>query len=737
MKRALAFLLIAVVSTMLYADGPRIALVLGGGGARGIAHIAVLEALEAEGIPIDLVVGTSMGSLVGGLYSAGYTPQEIRTLLTTIDLVGLFSSPPLDRHRVDDWPFVYSYEHLFTLGFGKLGIGDVPALISDQRVLELLGFLFAKYPNPIDFDSLPIPFRCVSTDILTAQRIVHQEGSLVSAIRSSISIPIVFTPFPQGDGRLAVDGGVVDNLPIELARSLGYDIVIACDVNEMQIEDPQQLMSLSAVAMQTIILVTQKAASAQHESADLVFLPKLDDVFALDFTKYDVILDRGVAAVEEKRIELQHIAKQVAEQRQLLQRNPRRTGSYALLSDPKILQIEVKDISGHECVRKVSARRFYPFLGRRLDTKTAHELHLKLREIKRELDLASLSYEMSDGGTLTIYARGFGQQDSFVSMGFQADMGISNTLPASLFWSRADAFLDARSDYLFDTDLALEVHATLGQKSGMSLGLFHPLAVFARGALDVGFEMSYSVGSLSVYNAVVNADRTAPLDRSFSTALRLLFSFHQYGRSELKASYSLDSLNDCRYDRQFVAQPQIQLTTIYNSLRGRFARMGSRHEILLSLGYDQELTYAFRAGVRRMFALGPSDSIGYDLQISFMRESKELISSYAEVGSHEGVPGYGALVLRRDLALLGLMYQKRIVEVLGYPSYGKFILRGGFFDSYDPYHDAFYESCRPFSMVDWDVGMAFALGMQAPIGEVIAQIGTSLKGKVSFSVGVY
>ncbi|NCC64993.1 MAG: hypothetical protein EOM15_10095, partial [Spirochaetia bacterium] len=335
MKRALMILLTFLISALLYADAPKIALVLGGGGARGIAHIAVLEALEAEGVPIDLVVGTSMGSLVGALYCAGYSPRDIRQLLLETDLIGLFSSPPLDRHRIDDQPFVQNYEHLFTLGFGKLGLGDVPALISDQRVLELLGFLFAKYSNPMDFDALPIPFRCVSTDIVSAQRIVHEQGSLVSAVRSSISIPLVFTPFPQEDGTFAVDGGVVDNLPIELARSLGYDIVIACDVNEIQIQDPEQLMSLSAVAMQTIILVTQSAASEQHPSADLVFLPKLEDVFALDFTKYDLILDRGAASVEEKRSELENLARQIAKTRDLVVKDSRRIGSYTLLSDPK------------------------------------------------------------------------------------------------------------------------------------------------------------------------------------------------------------------------------------------------------------------------------------------------------------------------------------------------------------------------------------------------------------------
>ncbi|NCC65989.1 MAG: hypothetical protein EOM15_15210 [Spirochaetia bacterium] len=238
-------------------------------------------------------------------------------------------------------------------------------------------------------------------------------------------------------------------------------------------------------------------------------------------------------------------------------------------------------------------------------------------------------------------------------------------------------------------------------------------------------------------NAVVNADRTAPLDREFGTALRLQLSFHQYGRSELKASYSLDSLNDSRYDRQFVAHPRLQVSTIYNSLQGRFARRGSRYELLLSLGYDHEVTYAMRFGLKRVVALGYSDSIGFDMQVSAVRNSAELISSYVEVGSFEGIPGYGALMLSRDLLLLGFTYHKRIIEILGYPSFGKLILRGGFYDSYDPYQDLAYIAYPPFSNLKADLGLGYALGMETPIGEVIAQIGTSCKGRVTFSVGVY
>ena len=212
MKRGLALLLILLMlSSPLFAT---VALVLSGGGARGLAHIAIIEAVEAAGIPIDLVVGTSMGALIGGLYSAGYTPSEIRRLIEATDLLGLFVQSPLVGSRTRGRAFSPTYEHTFSLGFTKQGIGDAPAILGDQRIMELFGFLFSKYPDTLDFDDLPIPFRAVSADVVTADTVVHDRGSLSRAIRSSIAIPIVFAPFPPvtaGSCSTAVGGQPADS----------------------------------------------------------------------------------------------------------------------------------------------------------------------------------------------------------------------------------------------------------------------------------------------------------------------------------------------------------------------------------------------------------------------------------------------------------------------------------------------------------------------------------------------
>lgn len=737
MRRILLLLLLVLLGLSPLCATPKIALVLSGGGARGLAHIVVLEALEEQGIPIDLVLGTSMGSLVGGLYSAGYTPKEIRSLLEDADLVGLFAEPVLDTKRKQDNVFAYTHNQAFSLGFGDTGIGNAPAFIGDQRILELLGYLFSRHPAPVDFDALPIPFRCVSADAMTKERIVHDSGSLVGAIRSSISIPIVFTPYPYKDGRLVVDGGVVDNLPIDLARSLGADIVIACDVNEMQVQEYTNLESLSAMTMQTIILVTQDTAKRQHSQADLVFFPKLQEIYALDFSKYEEILALGREAVEEKAAELSELTDRIAQERGLVVLDPDRPGPYSLLPNPMILQLEVRDISlnpGHSLVEE---SMFSRFLGRRLDKQTATELNLRMRELRKAHALATVSYEMADDGVLLVQTRGFGTRSANISMGFQMDAGFSNALPSSSAWYRSDVFLDASLAQIGDSDFTFLIQASLGQKTGLGAGLSHPFAVNALGTWDVHLSLAYASGSMSTHNALVDAQRSAPLDRAFRATLGLDVYIGEYTHLKLDGWYDLIGLHDSRYPKQFLAFPQLELSLLSTTLDSRFSSHGYRLDVLVRSGYLKEPLYAFRLAWEQKFALTYADSLGYDLQVSMLREPYALLSSYADMGFPFGVPGYSPLSLRRDLAMAGSSWTHRLTEVLGYPAFCKVNVRLALFDAYDPYLGVEASSDELFSPTQWDLGLGISLALDTPLGEVLVSLGTSIGGKVTFLVGAY
>lgn len=738
MKRFVVLSLLVLLALPLSATTGKVALVLSGGGARGLAHIAVLEAVEAQGIPIDMVVGTSMGALVGGLYSAGYTPMEIRNLLETYDMAGLFSSPPLEEIERESEVFSYQNNQVFSLGFGEQGLGNAPALIGDQRILELLGFLFAKYPNSIDFSELPIPFYCVSANAVTGERIVHSQGSLVTAIRSSISIPIVFTPYPQGDGTLAVDGGVVDNLPINLARSLGAEYVIASDVNAKGVQDVGDLESLSAMAMQTIVLLTQEKATAQHPSADVLVLPELKGTFTLDFSAHQEIIEAGWDAVHEQEESFNELVDTLSLVRPLTVMDEKRVGPYSLLSSPKILQIEVRDISLKPGSIIPESSLFSDFLGRVLDAQTARELNLKLREIKNAYDLTTLSYEMANEGKLIIYARSFGRMDRSINMGFNADTGFSTALPSGFVWYRADAYLDASIGGLGKKQAStFSVNATLGQRSGMTLGFSYPLLSGGKGTIEAVVQASYATGALTPLSAIINVGRSAPLDHMFDGDASLRFKFGKYGRATLQGSYLLVSVNDTTYSKQFYAYPVGEGTFSYGNLESRFATSGFRLEALGRLGYQQGLVHTLRLGWKQSFELSYRDSISYAAHLSLMREPFPFINSYANLGGIDHMVSYGPLFLRRDITYLGVDWQHRLAELLGYPTFGKLSLHGAVYDTYDPYSGLPPVDDAYFSSSLWDMGLALMVGLDTPIGEVVVSLGASLQGEVSFSLGVY
>src|SRR5689334_13838836 len=209
----------------------KIGLALGGGGARGVAHIGVIRKLEELHIPIDYVVGTSMGSIIGGLYACGYTPDEMEKLIKSIHWDTLFQDAPdrkdqSFRQKEDDFDHLIPLE--FGLNFRKGGLLLPPGLIAGSK----LGYILENATLPCtvpDFDHLRIPFRAVATDIQTGKPYVMAKGDLGRAIRASMAIPAIFTPV-ELDGHLLIDGGEAENLPVQTTRAMGADVVIAVNV---------------------------------------------------------------------------------------------------------------------------------------------------------------------------------------------------------------------------------------------------------------------------------------------------------------------------------------------------------------------------------------------------------------------------------------------------------------------------------------------------------------------------
>lgn len=297
----LGLLMLSVYAGAAEKDRPIIGLVLSGGGARGGAHVGVLKVLEAHRIPVDAIVGTSMGSLVGGLYAAGYRADEIEQILTGTDWTEYIAFD-YDRTKM---PFRRKELQRAFPGNLKVGI-DInheltlsSGLFKQQPMLQFLESKLRHVPDGSDFDALPIPFRSIATDFSNGETVVLRRGSLARSIYASLSIPGGFFPI-EIDGKILVDGGVADNLPLDVMRNeMDADIIFVVDVS-MPFEDlPEYQSFLGIVNQLSNILVrknTDRALGTLKENEILV-VPDLEGYTSLDADRYPQIIVRGERAM--------------------------------------------------------------------------------------------------------------------------------------------------------------------------------------------------------------------------------------------------------------------------------------------------------------------------------------------------------------------------------------------------------------------------------------------------------
>lgn len=273
-------------------DRPKVALVLAGGGARGLAHIGVLKVIKELGIPVDIVTGTSMGAIIGSLYSIGYEPEEIDAIMSGTDWIDLFSE--YSENASEPYPDKKDRGRYFAkAGFDRKGFIMSGGFLTGRKALHTLDALFLSIPEPTDFDDLPRRFRAVSVDIATGNKVIHDHGSLADAIRASMSIPGVFMPY-RLNGQDHVDGFVADNLPINLARSLGADLVLAIDLDDTEELDPAQFdRNLTQILSRTVTLMTRNGVTYQLPNADCVLTVDTHGYTSLDFEKTREIINLG------------------------------------------------------------------------------------------------------------------------------------------------------------------------------------------------------------------------------------------------------------------------------------------------------------------------------------------------------------------------------------------------------------------------------------------------------------
>ena len=269
----------------------KIGVALEGGGALGLAHIGVLEWFEDHHIPIDYIAGTSMGGLVGGLYATGKSPAELKALVDKQDwdaiIEGQTSYQDLSfRHKEDQRALPNRIEFGLKKGFSLpsgLNSGQGVSLLIDRETLA--------YTHNGSFDDLPIPFRCVATNLVTGKAVVFDHGSIAQAMRSTMSIPGVFAPVQDGNN-VYVDGGLLGNLPTDVVRKMGADVVIAVHL-EIAPADASKLQNLFSVLGRSVEVMIHQNELQGLAAADLVVNVDLKDFDSLDYKQAGTIIDRG------------------------------------------------------------------------------------------------------------------------------------------------------------------------------------------------------------------------------------------------------------------------------------------------------------------------------------------------------------------------------------------------------------------------------------------------------------
>ena len=313
MKRIGLFFLLMAVSVIsqaqnqkvsLQAPRPKVGVVLCGGGAKGATHIGVLKYMEEMGIPVDYVAGTSMGSIIGGLYAAGYSPEEMNRLISNIDWSSYIGNK-IDRTYMSEEVRYRNSTSMAIIPFGLSNLFDknpksslidqLPsAYVNNSSLVNLFNNLCIGYQEDMDFNDMPIPFACVATDLVTGQEVDLQSGVLPTAMRASMAIPGVFAPVEM-NGTMLVDGGLVNNFPADLVRKMGADIIIGVEITQKDTITPEELKSLPQLLSRLVTNATNTKREQNRELCNIHIVPDISGYGTLSFTPdaIDTLVVRG------------------------------------------------------------------------------------------------------------------------------------------------------------------------------------------------------------------------------------------------------------------------------------------------------------------------------------------------------------------------------------------------------------------------------------------------------------
>ncbi len=496
---------------------PKIGLVLSGGGARGAAHIGVLKVLEELRVPVDMIVGTSMGAIVGGSYASGMPVADMEAAIKTISTASLFTDKPprsdLSMRRKEDDLSPYIIPELGVTGNGVVLPKGIVTGVSVEAQLRKL----VRFSAVTTFDRLPIPFRAIATDLGTGEMVVMKDGSLVTAMRASMSIPGGMAPV-RVDDRQLVDGGLVRNLGVDIARAMGADIIIAVNLGTPLLK-PEQVTSVLSVTAQMINILTEqnvRRSLAELKPADVLILPELGDFTASDFDHLPKTVPIGEAGARKVTDELKALSLPPAQYAALRVRQ--QSGDFAQIAATlDAIRVEGTSRVNQEVVLQSMASQ----TGQPIDLAT---IDLDLRRIYGRGDFENVTYSIDDiDGKRTLTVKVIEKPEThYVRLGLELEADLGKRSLFNVYGShRAKALNRFGAEWRNDL--------VLGRDVLVSTEFYQPLS--AGQYFFVAPKLKYSVTPLDLY---VDTLQVAEYQDQLAVAqLDLGVNFLHYGEARL------------------------------------------------------------------------------------------------------------------------------------------------------------------------------------------------------------
>ncbi|MDD4082884.1 MAG: patatin-like phospholipase family protein [Sphaerochaetaceae bacterium] len=688
-KILVAFLILLFLGSSAFAR-VKVGVVLSGGGARGLVHIALLEALEKAGVPIDLVVGTSMGALIGGLYCAGYSPSDILRLSEDNNLTYLFTKWSTTPIKKEYYPFLNYENNIGNIDIqGKSFVG-FSGFIDDSRIMSFLSENLNHLDKNLNFlTDLETPFICNGTSVLTGEEVLFKEGSLVEAMRASMAIPMVFKPYTI-DSKQYWDGGMANNISVKTAKSMGCDIIIAQNANYPENEDNLEVESMSQTVEQILKLVTEFDEDYVRQNTAVFLNPITKGFGVLEFGSPEVIVEIG-------RKEALHYEKQFEQIAEITgntnKKDPSRVGSYFSLP--------------------VSNNAFFP----EIDESSYERSYLGLGAFGS----SSFSYSPSTNS----FSMSF---NPLISLNFNKE-SFENS-----HWILNLHFLIKEG---FHTGVFAKVPLT-----SLSNIYFIPSIEFGFGALSIlsciqipTLDTSFSFGlklmsSLSLKSKFKKVQTVSASKNSIQLSINL-------------GTIGKPSLEIENWEPVVFVNPSLRFEgCLYDKGEGFLLKEGYKLSYGGSLGFwERGLTYDFGIDLKQFLPVNDKNTFFYGVKANTKRLVSLVVASYNDMGSISGIPGYPIFSYSKDIVLFEIGWQFWLPTVIDSCIYLK--SSSGFFDSNNCFDTIEYplvgdKATKPFDRLDsFDSGLALGFGLKTPLGDIIAGVGASLKGHVSIFMEVW